>query len=135
MKKISLFLLFIIISATSGYCDANIDTSGTFLSKLSTCSEYYSETRGLKLFVKTEISGWDNDKCQYRNEAYYHGSTHTVACRFSKDQINQLLEAVNKDVALQKKEGKQSNLENFRLLWRKYLNDANTCSKIMSINY
>ncbi len=130
MKKAAIILLASTILAGLAANSSNY-FSKNFLNRLSTCS-YYSETVGARDYTsKSEISGWDNDKCVYKNEIHQANMTYTLECRFSREQIEKLVNTVsaesNTQYVFKDNSIKLKNSDTLAKIWNSYLHDKTIC--------
>lgn len=136
MKKILLFVASIAITSLCVYADHD----ESFFNALSTCSSYTSngtvDTQGVSADYKSQIIGWQNDRCLYKETVQFSGIDSCVTCNFTQNQINELVKVMKAYQTVQAYSGEEpdiSDLESVKnnpvvKVWNKYLQDPSTCS-------
>ena len=115
-----------------------------FYNALQNCSAYSSNgetaTDGALAKFQSKILGWQNDKCVYKEKVDYAGIEATTTCRFSKKQIDELVDVMRAYSTVQKYSADKvdtSSLKNIKgnpvvNVWNKYLMDSSVCNIEMS---
>lgn len=136
MKKILLFLACVTVPTLCVYADHD----ERFFNALSTCAPYASngtvDTQGISADYKSQIIGWQNDKCLYKETVQFSGIDSCVTCKFSQNQIDELVKVMKAYQTIQAYSGEEpdiSDLESVKnnpvvKIWNKYLQDPSTCS-------
>ena len=135
MKK-ALIIMFLIIGVTLVVSAGN----NNFSDSLKTCS-YYSEngnvqTEGVVVKSSKQITGWEGEKCVYKETVDFAGMNTTITCKFDKPQISELTSVMDAYAVLQgysENNVDTSSLENVQnnpivKVWNKYLNNKSVCS-------
>lgn len=134
MKKYA--LLIICIAITTIIVSAN---SG-FLASFKACSPYTEKgvvnTDGLEVNSKKEISGWQDNKCVYKESTSFSNINSTVTCKFTKAQLNEIASVMQAYDLVQKYSNETvdtSSLESAKnnpvvKVWQKYIQDASVCT-------
>ena len=140
MKKILILGLSSIIPTLAVMADHD----ARFFNALKTCSPYVSngvvDTQGVTTDYKSEIVGWSNDKCVYKESVKFSGVDSCVTCRFSKAQLDELLKVMQAYQTVQAYSPDDVDITNIEELeknpvvniWNKYIQDSSICT--MSIN-
>lgn len=135
MKKFVLFLSFVIVTTLCVFAYDN-----SFYSALQTCTHYVStgnvNTEGMNVKVKEEILGKENNKCVYKETIDISGSKSCIVCRFTQNQINELIKVMKAYSTIQEYTGEEvdtsklSAVQNNPVVkvWNKYLNDSTVCN-------
>ena len=135
MKKF-LVSLFVISICMAVYARTQDDK---FINALRTCSSYKSSgnvnSDGINALSSTEITGWQNGKCGYKETVNLGGINVDIICNFSKQQIHEITSVAdayfltlqysqeNPDTSL---DGVKNNpLAN---VFNKYVQNPNVCS-------
>lgn len=110
-----------------------------FYSALENCKNYSSSGQttadGMTVNFFTEISGWSEDKCIYKEKISSPSFEACTTCRLSKNQINELVNVMRAYTALQKNSGRSFDSSIFKNVegnpvinaWNKYLTDSSVC--------
>jgi len=135
MKKFIIFLSFIIVTTLCVFAHDN-----AFYNALKTCSPFVNSgnvnTEGMNVKVKEEIMGRQDNKCVYKETLDISGSKSCITCRFTQNQINELVKVMSAYSTIQEYTGesidtsKLSAVQNNPVVkvWNKYLNDSTVCS-------
>jgi len=89
MKKILASIVLI-------FCLTLIAKAGDdkFIDALRNCSYYHDSgtvnIQGLSVVSTKSISGWNNDKCTYRENVKLNGADMNITCKFTKPQIKEI---------------------------------------------
>lgn len=139
MKKYILALLVVFLTILIVTAD-----DSAFYNALQNCSAYSSSgettTDGALAKFQSKILGWQNDKCVYKETVNYSGIDATTTCRFSKKQIDELVDVMRSYSTVQKYSADKvdtSSLNNIKgnpvvNVWNKYLMDSSVCNIEMS---
>lgn len=136
MKKS--FLIFIMFFLSSISVIADIDDR--FFNALSTCTPYTNngafDTAGIAADYNSQILGWSEDKCVFKEKVNLMGLEACVICKLSKPQIKDFT-----DLATLYKDSLPSNIENMDVssieelknnpvinLWNQYVQDPEVCT-------
>lgn len=91
MKKILATIFF--ISICIAVCAKTQDDK--FINALRTCSSYKDSgninTEGITANSIKEISGWQDNKCIYKEAVNMNGFNINIKCGFSQQQINEII--------------------------------------------
>ena len=134
MKKFFaiLILLFSVISVFANDND--------FFNALQNCSSYSNngetKTDGILAKFQSQISGWDNNKCIYKEHVNYSGIDAITTCKFSQRQLDELVDvmrAYSKVQSYSTDKLDTSSLDNIKgnpvvNVWNKYLMDSSVCN-------
>lgn len=111
-----------------------------FFEALKTCSPYSSSgavsTEGMSVKASTKITGWENDKCVYKEFIDMQGINSCVTCKFSKTQLNELVSVMRAYSIVSgytDDEVDTSNLDAVKSnpvvkVWNKYFQDSSVCN-------
>ena len=136
MKKIILAMLLFTLTSLCVFADHD----ERFFNALSNCTPYVSngtvDTQGISADYKSQIVGWMNDKCLYKETVQFSGVDSCVTCKFTQNQINELVKVMKAYQTVQTYSGEEpdlSDIENVKnnpviKVWNKYLQDSSTCS-------
>ena len=95
MKKI--FSILVLLFLVSSFAFATHDDR--FIDALKTCSPYESlgvlDIKGISADYTSKIVGWIDDKCLYRKSVKFSGINTFTECKFSKGDIDQLINVMN----------------------------------------
>ena len=110
-----------------------------FYNAFRNCSAYSdggtSTVDGQTIKFRNQINGWHNDKCIYKETVNYGGMDICTTCRFTKEQLAELVDVMKSFSTVQKYSGGSidtSNLEAVKNnpvvnVWSKYLQDSSVC--------
>ena len=133
-KFLSVILLLLLITATVFAGDE------AFYSALENCKSYsgsgQTKTEGAVARYKSQILGWENDKCVYQEKVNFSGVDSCTTCRLSKNQIAELVKVMRAYSTLQGYSDENidtSSLQNVSgnpvvKVWNKYLMDSSVCT-------
>ncbi len=136
MKKRILTGLVIILAASI----VTADDDEAFYRALQSCSSYSSggqtTTDGAVARFKSQITGWENDKCVYKEYVEYSGINSCTTCKLTQRQIDELVNVMRAYSTVQKYSDEQvdtsklSNVEGNPVVkvWNKYLMDSSICN-------
>ena len=136
MKKVLFIVLGILF--TSVIVSAGDDEA--FYKALQNCSSYSSSgsttTDGAVATFKSQIKGWENDKCVYKEYVEYSGINSCTTCKLTQRQIDELVNVMRAYSTVQKYSDEQvdtsklSNVEGNPVVkvWNKYLMDGSVCN-------
>ena len=111
-----------------------------FLSALRNCSQF-SDTdvvnvNGIDAKSYKQMTGWENDKCTYKETVMFGPNKITTTCRFSKPQIKEIvsvadayyltLKYTNHDIDLSSTDAVKNNP--VVVVMNKYLQDPTVCT-------
>ena len=111
-----------------------------FIDALKNCSGYTSSdtvnVNGISAQSRKQISGWEGDKCAYRETVDFGGNNICISCKFTKSQIQEIstvtdayyttLKYTNNQPDLTSKEAIQNNP--IAQVLNKYLTDPSVCN-------
>ena len=138
MKKfilLSLVLIITCITTTSAQSDDK------FINALRSCSSAYHESdtvnaNGITAFSTKSMSGWQNNKCIYKETIQINGQNITTTCGFTKPQIKEIVSVADAYYLTQKYS--QNSIDTSSLdavknnplynVMNKYLQDPSVCS-------
>ena len=136
MKKF-LITLFVICVCLAVYARSQDDK---FINALRDCSSYKDSgnvnTEGITAQSTKEITGWNNDKCVYKEAVNLNGANVNIKCSFSKAQIKEITSVA--DAYYLTLQYSQENIDTSSLdsiksnplanVFNKYIQDPNVCS-------
>ena len=111
-----------------------------FIDSLKNCSGYTSSDiiniNGTKAQSQKQISGWQEDKCTYKETLNFNGNSVCVICKFTKSQIQEISSVSDAYYTTLKYTNKQQNLTSTEELqnnpvaqvMNKYLTDPSVCN-------
>ena len=135
MKKIFL-VLSIILTASFVYAESD----ARFVSALKTCSPYESngsrEVQSIGADYKSQIVGWENNKCVYKKYVSLQGLSLCTVCKFNKYHINQIVKTMETYKTGFDEYGNEVDINNVEAikntpvvrLWNQYLADPSICN-------
>ena len=135
MKKYILIICLLLISANIVKADDE-----AFYRALQGCTQYSSEgqskTEGSSVMFHSQILGWQNDKCVYKEKVSFSGINSCTTCRLSQKQIDELVNVMRSYSTVRKYSGEEpdiSKIENVQnnpvvKVWNKYLTDSSVCT-------
>ena len=135
MKKIFL-ILGIILTASFVYAESD----ARFVSALKTCSHYESngsmEVQSIGADYKSQIVGWENNKCVYKKYVSLQGLSLCTVCKFNKYHINQIVNTMEIYKTGFDEYGNEVDINNIEAmkntpvvrLWNQYLADPSICN-------
>ena len=135
MKKY--FIVFAILIFSSAFSLADDEA---FYSALQNCKAYSNQgqtkTDGNNIAFKSQILGWENNKCTYKESVSFAGMDSCTICKFSKDQINELVTVMRAYSTVQKYSGETVDTSSLSAaqnnpvvrVWNKYLSDPAVCN-------
>lgn len=109
-----------------------------FIDNLKNCTNYYENQsiilQDLKLTTVREIHGWKEGKCAYTETVSLADKDYTVNCKFSQNNINELVKIMedfngsqeNNKIDLNDYEQVQNS--SVSTAWTKYLQNPDICS-------
>ena len=113
--------------------------SPRFMKALSNCSNFSEngnvKTEGIDFTSTKKILGTKNGKCIYQESINFSGNHATVTCKFSKQQINEIIEVMNAYDVVQKYSKEKIDTSSLSAVqdnpvvqvWNKYLQDKSVC--------
>ena len=136
MKKF-LITLLVICFCLAVYAKTQDDK---FINALRNCSSYKDsgsvDAEGMTALSKKEITGWNNDKCVYKEAVSLNGTNINIKCNFSKAQIKEITSVADAYYITQ--QYSQENIDTSSLdaiknnplanVFNKYIQDPNVCS-------
>lgn len=134
MKKY--ILLSIVFIATIVTVIAEQD----FAASLKNCSSYSEsgsvQAEGMNVTSRKQITGWEGDRCVYKEAINFSGINAVVTCKLTKPQITEITSVMNAYSLVQKYSNEKidtSSLSNVQdnpvvKVWNKYLQDPSTCT-------
>lgn len=140
MKKIFISCFVLLVTSLCVFADHD----ERFFSALSDCKPYTSngtvDTSGISADYKSQILGWNGNKCSYKETVNFAGIDTCVTCNFSRDQIDELTKVMRAFTTLQEYSGEEidtSDLENIKnnpvvKVWNQYIQDPETCTMDIS---
>lgn len=134
MKKIltSIILIFCLTLVVKASDDK-------FIEALRDCSNYYDSgtvnVQGINVVSKKSISGWNNDKCTYREDINMNGSDIAIVCKFTRPQIQEISSVADAYFLTQKYSGEKPDTSSLDAIqnnpianvFNKYLQDSSVC--------
>lgn len=135
MKKYLFIACLLLISASI----VNADDEA-FYRALQGCTQYsgegQSKTEGSIVKYHSQILGWQNDKCVYKENVSFSGINSCTICKLSQKQIDELVNVMRAYSTVQKysvDEPDLSKIENVQnnpivRVWNKYLTDSSVCT-------
>ena len=91
MKRNFLITLTLLVCAMAVYATGSVDK---FIYALRNCSQYRElgtiNVEGITAQSSKSISGWQNEKCIYKENLIISGMNTNVTCRFSRPQIKEI---------------------------------------------
>jgi len=135
MKKFT--IVFLILLTTSALVRANEDA---FYTALQGCTKYSSSgettTDGVVAKFKTQILGWENNTCVYKESVNFAGIEACTTCRLTQRQIDELVDVMRAYSTVQKHSNEKTDLSSFSKVqgnpivnaWNKYLMDSSVCT-------
>ncbi len=135
MKKIftSIILVFCVTLISSAGDDKFIDS-------LRNCSKYHDsgtvDVQGISVETTKSISGWNDDKCTYREDIKMNGSNMAIACKFSRPQIKEIVSVSDAYFLTLKYSGEKTDTSSLEAVknnpitnvFNKYLQDPSVCT-------
>lgn len=135
MKKylVTVSLLLILASIVQADDEA-------FYRALQGCTQYTStgqtQTDGSAVKFQSQILGWENDKCVYKESVNFSGINSCTTCKLSQRQIDELVKVMRAYSTVQKYSGEQpdlssvNNVQNNPIVkvWNKYFTDSSVCT-------
>jgi len=128
MKKILASIVLI-------FCLTLIAKAGDdkFIDALRNCS-YYHDSGTVN--IQESISGWNNDKCTYRENVKLNGADMNITCKFTKPQIKEITSVVDAYFLTLKYSGEETDTSSFDAVknnpvtnvFNKYLQDSSVCT-------
>ena len=133
-KKPILFLILTIVCLAVHSADAD------FAKALRNCTPFSGsgsvQTGGMNVKSTKRISGWQGDKCVYKESVNFAGINSDIVCKFTKPQVEELASVLEAYELMQKYADDKpdfSNLEEAQKnpvsrAWQKYLSDEAVCT-------
>ena len=135
MKKYFIIVLLLLLLVISVKADDE-----AFYTALESCRPYSSngqtKTEGALASFRSQILGWENDKCIYKEQVNYSGIEACTTCRLTQRQINELVKVMRAYTTVQKYSGEEPDISSLQSVqgnpvvkvWNKYLNDSSVCT-------
>ena len=110
-----------------------------FFKALSNCTPYISngsiEVSNVIVDYKSQIFGWENDRCVYKETVKFSDIDSCVICHFSRSQIADILGVMKNYKIAQSSTGEEVDIMNVKELkntpvakvWNRYLQDPTVC--------
>jgi len=110
-----------------------------FIEALRNCSNYHDSgtvnVDGMNIVTTKSVSGWNNDKCTYKEKINMNGTDVTIACKFSRPQIKEIVSVADAYFLTQKYSGEQTDTSSLDAVknnpitnvFNKYLQDPSVC--------
>lgn len=136
MKKFYICCGVILIATLCSFADHD----DRFNSALKNCTPYVSngvvDTAKVSADYKSQIVGWENDKCVFKKIVNFTGGNACITCRFSQEQIKELTDVMNAYKTLQQYSEDDIDITNPDAVknnpvvkaWNKYLLNPEVCS-------
>lgn len=130
------YILFLILALI---CLAVHSAETDFAKALRNCTPFSDsgsvQTQGMNVKSVKRISGWQGDKCVYKESVNFAGINSNIVCKFSKSQVAELASLIEAYELTQKYSEEKpdfSNLEEAQKnpvsrAWQKYLGDESIC--------
>ena len=111
---------------------------GNFTEALKTCTPFYGtgtvNIMNTAVQSNKKISGWDGDKCVYRESVNFMNIESDIVGRFTQSQINEIASVV--DMYEQQNAGSMPDFSSLDTaqdnpvtkVWNKYMQDPSVCS-------
>lgn len=135
MKRfLSIFVLLVLASISVTADDEQ------FYNALQNCSQFsdggITTTDGQQVKFRNVISGWQGDKCVYKEIINYGGMDVCVTCKLSKSQLNEIVDVMRAYSTVQKYSGAPVDISSLDAVknnpvvnvWNKYLQDSSVCA-------
>ncbi len=134
MKK-----FLIILSVIVSLCLAVNANDDRFIEALKNCSHYTDSgsvnVSGVNAVTTKSISGWQNEKCIYKENLKMNGTNMNVSCHFSKPQIKEITSVADAYFLTQKYSATETDLSSLDAVknnplvnvFNKYLQDPSVC--------
>ena len=135
MKKV-----FLLCSLLSLVCCVSANSGDKFIDALRNCSAYNDSgainINGINAKTEKQLSGWQGDKCVYKESLNYNGDNIITVCKFSRAQVNEIVSTADSYFIKLRKSGNQTDLSSFESIQNnpitnvmsKYLQDPSVCS-------
>ena len=137
MKKYITLLLILILMCI---CTTYAQNRDPFINALRNCTPYNSSgdmtVNGVAATSTRQMQGWNNDKCTYKETIIFNGQKITTVCRFSKEQIHEIVSVsdaydltqryTEEDIDLSSPEAIKNNP--VAKVMQKYLQDPSVCT-------
>ena len=135
MKLRVFFLLCMIFVSVNAYAGED-----AFIDALKNCSAYTSSDtmniNGVSANSYKQISGWQGDKCTYKETVNFSGNSICITCKFTKSQIEEISTVADAYYTTLKYTKEQPDLSSVESLQNnpvaqvinKYLTDPSVCS-------
>ena len=136
MKKFLLAIILILLTMSFSYAESDL----RFLNALKTCSPYNSngaiEVQNINADYKSQIIGWENDKCIYKKYVSIQGISICTTCRFNEFHIKEIVRTMETYKTGYTKSGIEVDINDVETmkqtpvikLWNQYLADPNICN-------
>jgi len=117
-----------------------IANDNAFYTALQGCTKYSSSgkttTDGVVAKFKSQIIGWEDNKCVYKESVNFAGVEACTTCRLSQRQIDELVDVMRAYSTVQKYSGEKEDLSSLSKVqgnpvvnaWNKYLMDSSVCT-------
>ncbi len=111
-----------------------------FYNAFQSCTNYVGNgeisTDGSIAKYKTQILGWESDKCVYKEHVNYSGIEAVTTCRFSQRQVDELVDVMRAFSTVQKYSTEKLDTSSINNIignpvvnaWNKYLMDSSVCN-------
>ena len=141
MKKYLIAGILILFVSIAVFAD-----DSAFYNALKNCSSYSNSgtvnTEGMDVNFRNNINGWVDGKCVYKEYVNMQGVESCVTCKFTKNQLNELVNVMRAYSIVQGYTGESvdtsslSGVQNNPVVkvWNKYLNDSSVCNTEINRN-
>lgn len=138
MLNLKKFIMLFFVSAIT-VLSVMADHDERFFNALSNCTPYISngsiEVSNVIADYKSQILGWENDRCVYRETVKFADIDSCVICRFSSSQIADIIGVMKNYKVAQSSSGEEVDIMNIKELkntpvakvWNRYLHDPTVC--------
>ena len=135
MKKILASIILV-------FCITLIAKAGEdqFINALRNCSKYHDsgivDIQGISVETTKSISGWNNDKCTYKENIKMNDTNMAIVCKFSGPQIKEISSVADAYFLTLKYSGEKTDTSSLDAVknnpitnvFNKYLQDPSVCS-------
>ena len=137
MKKYIIVLLVLLMSCLITISAQNEDM---FINALRNCTPYNSSDEininGITATSVKQMQGWQGDKCYYKETVKLNGMDFTTSCKFTKEQIHEIVSVADAYFLTQKYSKEEIDLSSSDTVknnpivqvLNKYLQDSSVCS-------
>lgn len=110
-----------------------------FFNALSNCTPYVSngsiEVSNVIADYKSQIWGWENDRCVYKENVRFSNIDSCLTCKFSRADISEIMGVMKQYKITQSYSGDEVDIMNVEELkntpvakvWNRYLHDPTVC--------